>query len=132
DPDPLLQEVLFYDQMRAPHLLERKITLRGTFDRTLNRIIDQVRYNFTVKPTPLRLDAAVIDRQDADSLAERDRAFVGRKLFETANTVFIRTARFINLSFDPAPDILHCTCPLPLRARSARNIYTIHDLMPLR
>ncbi len=117
--DALLQEVLFYDQMRVPHQLDRKITLKGTLNRTLNRIIDQVRYNFTVMPSSLRLGDAVIERQYGDSFAEHDRGFVGRSLFESANTIFDRTARFINLSFDPAPDMLH-------------NIYTIHDLTSLR
>jgi hypothetical protein len=68
----LLQEVLFFDQMRASHQLDRKSTLSGT----LNTIVDQVRYNFTVKPLPLRFGDAVIYRQYADSLAEHDRAFV--------------------------------------------------------
>src|SRR5207245_11587467 len=36
------------------------------------------------------------------------------------------------LAFEPRPDILHCTYPLPLRVKSARNVYTIHDLVPLR
>ena len=35
-------------------------------------------------------------------------------------------------SFDTAPDIMHCTYQLPLRAKRACNIYTIHDLVPLR
>ena len=30
------------------------------------------------------------------------------------------------------PDILHCTYQLPLRAKRSCNIYTIHDLVPLR
>src|SRR5205823_14901405 len=38
----------------------------------------------------------------------------------------------VNLAFEPRPDILHCTYPLPLRVKSARNVYTIHDLVPLR
>ncbi len=130
--DALLQEVLFFEQMRVPHQLDRKITLRGTLNRRLNQIIDQVRYNFMVSPSSLRLGDAVIERQYANSFAEHDRGFVGRNLFESANTIFDRTGRFINLSFDPAPDILHCTCPIPLRAQSACNIYTIHDLTPLR
>ncbi len=130
DKDALLQEVLFFDQMRAPHQSDRKITLRGALNRTLNRIIDQVRYNLPVKPLPLRLGGAVIDQHHADSFAEHDRAFVARNLFDSANAIFNRTARFINLSFDPTPDMLHCTWPLPLRVRSACNIYTIHHLMP--
>src|SRR5579863_9100872 len=41
DTDPLLQEVLFFDQMRALDQLDRRTSLSGT----LNTIIDQVRYN---------------------------------------------------------------------------------------
>jgi len=128
DTDPLLQEVLFFDQMRASHHLDRKTTLGGT----LNTIIDQVRHNFTVKPLPLRFGDAVIYRQYADSFAEHDRAFVGRNLFENANKFFDHTTNFTDLSFDPAPDLLHCTCPEPLRVRSARNIYTIKDFSILQ
>ncbi len=129
ETDPLLQAVLFFDQMRAWPQLDRKITLRGTLNRSLNRIIDQARYNFTVKPSRLRLGDVVIDRRHGDSLDEPDRAFVGRNLFESAHAIFDRTARFVSLSFDPAPDMLHCTWPLPLRVRSACNIYTVHDPM---
>lgn len=32
----------------------------------------------------------------------------------------------------PSPDIAHWTCPLPIRAKRAKNIYTIHDLVPMR
>jgi glycosyltransferase involved in cell wall biosynthesis len=49
-----------------------------------------------------------------------------------ARAYFSRTKAFVNLAFEPKPDILHCTYPLPLRARSASNVYTIHDLVPLR
>src|ERR1700730_12505121 len=86
DTDPLLQEILFFDQLRASHQTDRKITLRGRLDRKLNRIIDQLRHNFTVTPLPLRLGGAVLDRQHADFLAEHDRAVVSRNLFASANT----------------------------------------------
>jgi glycosyltransferase involved in cell wall biosynthesis len=32
----------------------------------------------------------------------------------------------------PRPDIAHWTCPLPLRVGGTKNIYTIHDLVPMR
>ena len=32
----------------------------------------------------------------------------------------------------PSPDIAHWTCPLPIRAKRTKNIYTIHDLVPMR
>jgi len=132
DKDPLLQEVLFLDQMRTPRRLDRQITRRGALSRTINRIIDQTRYRFTVKPLPLPFGEAAIGRQYADLLVEHDSAFIARNLFESANTIFNHTSQFINLSFDHVPNILHLTCPLPLQIRSACNIYTIAHLPALR
>jgi len=128
DKNPLLGEILFFDQMRAPQQLGTK----RTPTRMLNTVVDQFRYHFTVKPLALRLGEAVINEQFADSLPEHDRAFVARNLFKNVNSFFNRTSRFVNLSFDSRPDIFHCTYPMPLRVSSARNIYTIHDLIPLR
>ena len=128
DKNPLLGEILFFDQMRAPQQLGTK----RTPTRMLNTVVDQLRYHFTVRPLPLRLGEAVINDQFADSLPEHDRAFVARNLFKNVNSFFNRTSQFVNLSFDPRPDIFHCTYPMPLRVSSARNIYTIHDLIPLR
>ena len=53
------------------------------------------------------------------------RAPKNRRYFSLTNT-------FVDLTFDPRPDIFHCTYPLPLRSKSACNVYTIHDLVPLR
>ena len=32
----------------------------------------------------------------------------------------------------PAPDIMHWTYPFPIQLRGAKNIYTLHDLVPMR
>jgi glycosyltransferase involved in cell wall biosynthesis len=128
DKDPLLQEVLFFDQMRAPHELGRKITLK----RRIRTIVDQLRYNFMIKALPLRGREAVVSQQYADALTEHDRAFIGHNILNNSNLHFECTAHFVNMSFDPTPDILHCTFPMPLRVRSACNTYTIKDLSSLR
>src|SRR5713101_4838507 len=124
----LLREIAFFDEKRAAMSGKRKLTLR----RALNHAIDQTRYHLPVKPLPVELTGAVVSRQFKSSLAAFDRVFVSRNLFANARTYFSRTKAFVNLAFEPRPDILHCTYPLPLRVRSARNVYTIHDLVPLR
>ncbi len=58
--------------------------------------------------------------------------FAARNLFANARRYFSWSGRFIDLAFATMPDILHCTYQLPLRAKGARNVYTIHDLVPLR
>ena len=124
----LLREIAFFDEKRAAMSGKRNLTLR----RALNHAIDQTRYHLPVRPLPVELTGAVVSRQFKRSLAAHDRVFVSRNLFANARTYFSRTKAFVNLAFEPRPDVLHCTYPLPLRVRSACNVYTIHDLVPLR
>src|ERR1700756_4069617 len=126
--DRLLREIAFFDEKRANMSGKRKLTLR----RALNHAIDQTRYHLPVKPLPVELSGAVVARQFKRTLDAHDRVFIARNLFPNARTYFSRTKEFVNLAFEPRPDILHCTYPLPLRVKSARNVYTIHDLVPLR
>jgi glycosyltransferase involved in cell wall biosynthesis len=128
DKNPLLQEILFFDQLRAPNQLGRKPTPR----RVLNTVIDQIRYQFPIRPSPLELGKSVVKDQYADALAAQDRAFIERNLFRNANMLFSNTGKFANLSFEQRPDIFHCTYVAPLEARATCNVYTIHDLIPLR
>jgi glycosyltransferase involved in cell wall biosynthesis len=126
--DALLREIAFFDEKRLPNPARRKMTPR----RLLLYALDQARCHFTVKPLPVALSGAVVTRQFAHTLPVQDRIFVARNLFANARTYFLRTGGFLALDFAPPPDILHCTYPLPLRVKSARNLYTIHDLVPLR
>ncbi len=53
-------------------------------------------------------------------------------LFERAERHFKRTKRFLEISVDDPPAIMHWTYPIPIRLRGAYNVYTLHDLVPLR
>lgn len=127
--DPLLREIAFFDARRPSNPARKnKLTPR----KLLAFAIDQARYQRPIRPTPVELGGAVVTREFGDTYAAHDRAFVARNLFENARRYFYRTRAFADLAFEPSPDVLHCTYPLPLRVRSACNIYTIHDLVPLR
>jgi glycosyltransferase involved in cell wall biosynthesis len=127
DNHTLLREIAFFDEKREAN--KRGATAPR---RMFNYAVDQIRCHFPVKPIPIEFSGAVIARQFADSLADQDRAFVARNLFASADAFFSRSGAFVSLAFDPHPDIFHCTYPLPLRVKFARNVYTIHDLVPLR
>jgi glycosyltransferase involved in cell wall biosynthesis len=122
--DSLLREVTFFDEKRAI-----KISAAAEL---FHYITDQVRYRLTVKPTPVGFSGAVVTRHFASTLPEHDHIFVSRRLFENARIRFAWSKEFTDLAFDPKPDIFHCTYQIPLRSKSAVNIYTIHDLVPLR
>ena len=54
-------------------------------------------------------------------------------LFGVAERYFRRWNRFLTIRVPgPVPEIMHWTYPLPIRLEGARNIYTLHDLVPLR
>jgi glycosyltransferase involved in cell wall biosynthesis len=126
--EPLLREIAFFDEMGSLNQLATRLTPR----RVLNYIIDQARYYFPVEPAPLTFTGAVIKEQFADFLPEQDRGFIARNLFKNAHAFYNRTGKFVRLSLATPPNIFHCTCPLPLCVPSACNIYTIHDVVPLR
>jgi glycosyltransferase involved in cell wall biosynthesis len=122
--DRLLREVAFFDEKSA---------IKTTVARRIaNCVSDQLRSFVTIKPVPVEFDGVVVRRQFETILPAHHSAFATRNLFANARTHFARTNQFLNLSFDASPDIFHCTYPIPLHARSARNVYTIHDLVPLR
>lgn len=62
--------------------------------------------------------------------------WASHKLYFYANRAFKKHGRGTPVHFATdeaaAPDVMHWTTLLPLRARNAANIYTIHDLIPLR
>jgi hypothetical protein len=87
---------------------------------------------FRLSISPLRFGTAVVAEQFKDLVPELDRAFLVRNLFDNADRFFRQTGKLVNLSLDTQLDIFHFTYPVPIKGNSSRNIYTIHDLMPLR
>jgi len=53
------------------------------------------------------------------------------RLYNSAHAAFRGTGRFTNVMLSNT-DIAHWTYPLPLKIPGACNIYTLHDLVPLR
>ena len=74
----------------------------------------------------------VLNQSLADRLPAYDRLFSLPSLFYLATRHFRRYGRFMDVRIPNPPDIMHWTYPLPLRLLGARNVYTIHDLVPLR
>jgi glycosyltransferase involved in cell wall biosynthesis len=62
-----------------------------------------------------------------------DDIWVSRDVFHGANRAFAATGAFTPLTMNEGgPDVMHWTCALPLRATRRANLYTLHDLVPLR
>jgi glycosyltransferase involved in cell wall biosynthesis len=54
-----------------------------------------------------------------------------QSLYTSANIAFRATGAFTEVAL-PSTDLAHWTYPLPVRIAGARNVYTLHDLVPLR
>jgi glycosyltransferase involved in cell wall biosynthesis len=122
--NPLLREIAFYD----PRNTVRVSRIGGGWAK----MADRLRSPMGVQAVPVPLSGAVIGEQFRARLPRLDRVYLARNLFESARDYFLWSGRFVDLGFDVMPDILHCTYQLPLRSKRACNVYTIHDLVPLR
>ena len=122
--NPLMREIAFFDRRDAVSVSMPR--------RTYNDISDLLRSPLGVRPAAINLTGTVITDQFEGRLPVHDHLFVARNLFANARRYFAWSGHFTDLFFTTAPDILHCTYQLPLRAKAACNIYTIHDLVPLR
>jgi len=120
----MMREIAFFDSRDAAPVALPKLVL--------DAIRDQLRCPFGVEPSAVNLTGTVITDHFRDRMPLHDHLFAARNLFTNARRYFSWSGRFIELNFVTPPDILHCTYQLPLRARRACNIYTIHDLVPLR
>jgi len=74
----------------------------------------------------------VAARPAARLLARFARVHAARDVFRTANVHLDIYRRLLVLIAGDPPPLMHWTYPLPLRLRGALNLYTGHDLIPLR
>lgn len=56
---------------------------------------------------------------------------IGADIFRVAQRRFSLTGRLLDLHAPGPPGIVHWTYPLPLRIVGWRNLYTVHDVIPL-
>lgn len=78
-------------------------------------------------------DRGLVERRGFEDRFPRfDRMFSAALLFERADLYFRSKRRFLTVEIENPPAIMHWTYPVPVRLAGARNIYTLHDLVPLK
>ncbi|WP_438852598.1 glycosyltransferase family 4 protein [Brevundimonas nasdae] len=127
--DNVVNETALIDAERPPQKLSRKEksrrlkgTLMSRFGRTAHSILPS---------------GEVIWPSRSGGKPAADRFWAAQNLFSLANRSMNAYGKATPLSFHaspnaPAPDIMHWTAPLPIHAKNVPNIYTLHDLIPLR
>ena len=128
--DPALRETLFFDRVTQAE------TGRTVFGGRWRRRVGLLRASVDRAFSPLALEVPLTGRVDKASFADRlptfSRLTSAAGLFALAQRYFSVTGRFLPLRMENPPAIMHWTYPVPVRLVGARNIYTVHDLVPLR
>jgi glycosyltransferase involved in cell wall biosynthesis len=124
--DPLLREVLFYD--------DNPTRYHTPFGRFMHKgqIWSSAGRN---KAPPIERipDNEVVITAQAKGMRPHERALNGNNLYDIALRRSLTYKKFLDASLPETFDAVHMTFPLPVRMKgSAKKIVTIHDLIPLR
>lgn len=125
----VLNEAFLVDAERSPRRLNRR--------EKASRLIDTFTTRFGRTAQPISPSGEVIWPSRNGGRPNADRFWAAPSLFKLANRSFQAYGAATPVTFNasaaaPRPDVMHWTCPLPLHARDVPNIYTFHDLIPLR
>lgn len=119
----LIREIAFFDPRvgkpskaaQASHFLQRLFTTPfGEF------------------ATQVPMTGRVVRETFRSRLPHFDHIWNVQSLFEAQRQHFKLYRTRMNVYFRQPPELMHWTYPLALNVRGARNIYTMHDLVPLR
>lgn len=117
--DPVLREAMLVDD--AP---QRRSAARWT--------ADLARSLAPVAPTAVPETGHVLREQRRLQFPPCDATWNWPHLFHTANARFLTTGRLLEVVAPEPVDVAHWTYPVPIRVRGAKNVYTFHDLVPLK
>ena len=123
DGDELLREI---------SLLDAKILRPNPVLRALADVQRGIAMRFGVTATPVPITDRVIRRGVEMRVPYADRAWNSPDLFRAAQVGFGRGPKFGRVKLPDGPELMHWTFPLPVHVEGAQNIYTMHDLVPLR
>ncbi|WP_052389463.1 glycosyltransferase family 4 protein [Belnapia moabensis] len=121
--NPLLREIAFFDE-RVGDPPKWLIALR--------RMKRMLRGPFGELAVSVPISGQVIATTFRDRLPHFDEIWNTQDLFQQAHAHFRVFGRELRVTIPGRPQLMHWTYPLPLRATGTRNIYTMHDLVPLR
>ena len=123
--DPAYREVQFFDALQRPRDPLKRVP-------KWERRAEYLRAFGPARALEIPLTANVEKSTFADRMPAFARLSSSQNLFERAYARFERIKRFTTLEMADPPEIMHWTYPVPVRLKGARNIYTLHDLVPLK
>ncbi|MDJ0979100.1 MAG: glycosyltransferase family 1 protein [Erythrobacter sp.] len=121
--DDLLSEIYFFDGGGEERIRILEI---------LEQIQQAIHGPLTFRAKPVPVTGRVITRTFASRLPHYDRLFNSPDLFARAQSAFKLWQRPSTIRLQEKPDLAHWTYPIPLWVKGRPNIYTLHDVVPLR
>lgn len=117
--DDLMKEVRFFDPQPG------KYTKLGDARRFIRALAG-------LRAFEIPITGKVVIEDVKGRLPRCNRTLNVEALFRTANDHFNITGRALEVTVPNPPQIMHWTYPVPVKVRGAKNIYTLHDLVPLK
>lgn len=121
--DPAIREFRLYDHFgrREPLRITRA-------QRWRNRFGNATRVNLLEVPQTGRIESRAL----AGRFMPTDHVVSVQDLYNRAYAFFRLTGQFLQVRSPVPIDLMHWTYPIPIHLAGARNIYTVHDLIPLK
>jgi glycosyltransferase involved in cell wall biosynthesis len=121
--DPQFSEIAFFDPLIAknPSLALRAARAAAFFFGK----------PFGIRPSKFQLTGSVIDPM-ATALAVFDSVYAAPSIYDLARFHFSRYGHLMSVIVEDEPALFHATHTTPIAVPNCPNIYTIHDLVPLR
>ena len=134
EDDKLLDEISFFDPVDQRRSRGRRRMLQAMASRPLRAAVTIASnaVGVRLKARPVRIGSFVVTRGIQSRLPSFDKVWTAPRIFEKASDYFSLTGRFLPLELSPKPDVAHWTLPYPIYVPGVPNIYTIHDVVPLR
>lgn len=123
---PTLREVMFFDRLGGNVQPRSSSPLRPKWWK--NTIQDAAGRTAVEVPMTGHVDRRIF----VENLPQADRILNVWNLFHRAQAYYRLTGQFLRVNIPDPPAIMHWTYPFPISVNKSLNIYTIHDLVPLR
>lgn len=118
--DRALQEILFFERLMRPPV-KRKFSP------------DWLRLKLGGIPKLEEISLGSVDTQPLSAqIPKFNRIVTGNALFQAAFRQFSKTGKIATIQIAQPPQIMHWTCPIPLKVAGSINVYSVHDMVPLR
>ena len=121
--DDLLREIYFFDSSE-----DERIKLLEILEQAQQAVHGPL--TFRAKEIPVT--GKVVTRTFKSKLPHFDRLFNSPDLFTRAQSAFKLWGKPSTIRLDEKPDLAHWTYPIPLYVKGRPNLYTLHDVVPLR